>query len=84
LINALPGNSSVNTVQLATIEETVFSVDPTYTPIDWPESDHVIFVYCRSMFIPWLYNESHELQVQSKLELGVQKSTSVGLRRFNV
>jgi hypothetical protein len=27
LINALPGNSSVNTVQYATIEEVVFSVD---------------------------------------------------------
>jgi hypothetical protein len=26
-INTLPGNSSVNTVQHATIEETVFSVD---------------------------------------------------------
>jgi hypothetical protein len=29
LIDALPGNSSVNTVQHATIEEAVFSVDPT-------------------------------------------------------
>jgi hypothetical protein len=34
LINALPGNSSVNTVQHATIEEAVFSVDPTDAPID--------------------------------------------------
>jgi hypothetical protein len=42
LMNALPGNSSVNTVQNATIEETVFSVDPTDVPIDWLDSDHVI------------------------------------------
>jgi hypothetical protein len=33
LINALPGNSSVNTVQ-HTIEEAVFSVDPTNGLID--------------------------------------------------
>jgi hypothetical protein len=42
LINALPGNSSVNTVQHATIEEAVFSVDPTDAPIDWLDSDHVM------------------------------------------
>jgi hypothetical protein len=29
LINALPGNRSGNTVQHSTIEEAVFSVDPT-------------------------------------------------------
>jgi hypothetical protein len=34
LINALPGNSFVNTIQNATIEEDVFSVDPTDGPID--------------------------------------------------
>jgi hypothetical protein len=44
LINALPGNSSVNTVQHATIEEAVFSVDPTDAPIDWLDS--VICVSC--------------------------------------
>jgi hypothetical protein len=33
-INALPGNSSVNTAQHATKEEAVFSVDSTYAPID--------------------------------------------------
>jgi hypothetical protein len=42
LINALPGNSSVNTAQHATIEEAVFSVVPTNAPIDWLDSDHVI------------------------------------------
>jgi hypothetical protein len=42
LINALPGNSSVNTVQHATIEEAVFSVDPTDATIGWLDSDHVI------------------------------------------
>jgi hypothetical protein len=49
LINALPGNSPVNTVQNATIEEAVFSVDPTDAPIDWLDSDHVICVYCMSL-----------------------------------
>jgi hypothetical protein len=34
LINALPGNSSVHTVQHATIEEAVFSVDPAVAPKD--------------------------------------------------
>jgi hypothetical protein len=61
LINALPGNISVNTFQHATMEEAVFSVGPTDTPIDWLDSDHVICVYSRSMSIPRLYNESHEL-----------------------
>jgi hypothetical protein len=51
LINAFPGNSSVN----ATIEEAVFSVDPTDAPIDWLDTDHVICVYCRSMSVPRLY-----------------------------
>jgi hypothetical protein len=55
LINALPGNISVNTIQQATIEEAVFSVDPTDTPIGWMDSDHVICVYCRSMSVPRLY-----------------------------
>jgi hypothetical protein len=45
LINAFPGNNSLNMVQYATIEEAVFSVDPTYAPIDWLDSDHVICVY---------------------------------------
>jgi hypothetical protein len=35
----LPDNSSVNTVRHATIEETVFSVDPTDAPNDWLEDD---------------------------------------------
>jgi hypothetical protein len=39
----LPGNSSVNTVQLATIEEAVCSVDPTDAPLDRVDSDHVMF-----------------------------------------
>jgi hypothetical protein len=42
LINALPRNSSVDTVQHATIEETVFSVDPSDSPIDWLDNDHVM------------------------------------------
>jgi hypothetical protein len=54
LINALPGNSTVNTVQHATTEEAVFSVNPTYMPVDWLDSDHVICVYCGSMSVPQL------------------------------
>jgi hypothetical protein len=56
LNNALPGKRSVNTVQHATIEEAVFSVNPTDEPIDWLYSDHVICVYCRSVSVPRLYN----------------------------
>jgi hypothetical protein len=54
LINALPGNSSVITVQHATIEQAVFSVDPTDAAIVGLDSDHVICVYCRSMSVPRL------------------------------
>jgi hypothetical protein len=54
LINALPGNSSVNTVENTIIEEAVFSVNPTNAPIDWLDSDHVIYVYCGAMSIPRL------------------------------
>jgi hypothetical protein len=50
LINALPG-----TVQHATIEEAVLSVDPNNAPIDWLDSDHVICVYCMFMSVPRLY-----------------------------
>jgi hypothetical protein len=60
-INALPSNSFVSTVQHATIEEDVFSVDPTDAPLDWLDSDHVVRVYWRSMSVPQLYNESREL-----------------------
>jgi hypothetical protein len=55
LINALPGNSSVNTVTHATIEEVMFSVDPTDAPIDWLDSDHVMCVYFRFVSVPRLY-----------------------------
>jgi hypothetical protein len=55
LINALPG--SVNTVQHVTIEKAVFSVDATNAPVDWLDSDHVLYVYCWSMSIVWLYKE---------------------------
>jgi hypothetical protein len=58
LINALPGNRSVNTVQQATLEEAVFSVDPT----DWQDSDHVICVYCRSMSIPRYISKSDRIR----------------------
>jgi hypothetical protein len=42
LINVLPGNCSINTVQEAIVEEAVFSVDPTDAPIDWLDSGHLI------------------------------------------
>jgi hypothetical protein len=60
LINVLPGNSSVKTVHHATIEEAVSSVDPTDSPIDWQESDHMICVYCKSMSVPRLYKRVTE------------------------
>jgi hypothetical protein len=37
------------------------SVDPTDDPVDWSDNDHVICVYCRSMSVPRLFNESREL-----------------------
>jgi hypothetical protein len=55
LINALPGNSSINTVQHATIEEALFFVDLTDAPVEWPDSEQVICVYCSSMSVPLLY-----------------------------
>jgi hypothetical protein len=60
LINALPGNSSVNAVQHAIKEKVVFSVDPTDVPIDWLDSDHMICIYCKSLSVPRLYNKSSE------------------------
>jgi hypothetical protein len=57
LNNMLPGNSSLNMVQHATIEEAVFSVDPTNVQIHWLDCDHMICVHCRSMSIPRLYKE---------------------------
>jgi hypothetical protein len=55
LINALPGNSSANTVQHTTIEKAVFSVDLTNASIDWQDSDHMISDYCSSMSVVQLY-----------------------------
>jgi hypothetical protein len=60
LINALPGNSSVDTVQQATIEEAVISVDPTDAVIDWLDSNHVICVYCMSMSVTEFIQGSSE------------------------
>jgi hypothetical protein len=45
----------VNTVQHATTEEAVLSVDPTDAPVDWLDGNRVICVYCRSVSIPRLY-----------------------------
>jgi hypothetical protein len=42
LINALPGDGSVNTVQHAATEEAMFSVDPIDAPIDWLDTDRVM------------------------------------------
>jgi hypothetical protein len=60
LISALPGNA-VKMVQHAIMEEAVFCVDPTNAPIGWLDSDHVMYVYCSSMYVPRLYNENGEL-----------------------
>jgi hypothetical protein len=46
LVNALPGNNSVNTAQHATKDEAVFPVDSTDVPIDLLDSDHVTYVSC--------------------------------------
>jgi hypothetical protein len=45
LTNTLPCNSSLKTVQHTTIEEAVFSVDPTDVAVDWLDSDDMICVY---------------------------------------
>jgi hypothetical protein len=55
LINVLPGNVSINTVQHATRDEAVFSVNLTNASVDWLDSDHMICVHCRSMSVPLLY-----------------------------
>jgi hypothetical protein len=36
----------IKTVQHATVEEVMFSVDPTDAPIHWLDSDHMIGVSC--------------------------------------
>jgi hypothetical protein len=81
LINLLPGNISVNTVQHATIEEAVFSVDPTDAPIDWLDSDHVICAYCRSMSVPRLYKSdrirSRQLERLAEAEAREQASSKL-------
>jgi hypothetical protein len=86
LINALPGNSSVNTIQHATMEEAVFSVDPTDASIDWLDSVHVISVYCRSMIVLRLYKgdriRSRQLRVVVAAEAREQASTPVLGRRY--
>jgi hypothetical protein len=66
LLNALPGNRSVRTVQHAIIEEAVFSVDSTDAPISWLDSDHVICVYCRSMSVLCDRMRSRQLRVTSE------------------
>jgi hypothetical protein len=55
LINTLPGNSSISTVQQATLEEAVFSENPTEEPIDWLYNNPVLYVYCISMSVPRFY-----------------------------
>jgi hypothetical protein len=59
----------------------VFSGDPTDTPVDWLDSDHVVCVYYRSMSVLRLYKEvrefvqgSYELRIGRKLEERVQKN----------
>jgi hypothetical protein len=47
--------SAVTSQQWIVIMWHAFSEDPTDRPIGWLDSDHVIFVYCRSMSAPRLY-----------------------------
>jgi hypothetical protein len=61
-------DSSVITVQHATVEEAVFSADPTDVPIDWMDSDHIICAYCKFMSVPRLYKYVMEF-VQASYEL---------------
>jgi hypothetical protein len=35
----------VNTIQHATMEEAVFSVDPTDAPTNWLDSDHILCIF---------------------------------------
>jgi hypothetical protein len=41
-------------------DHVMFSVEPIVAPIGWVDSDHVIWVYCTSIFVPRLCNESRE------------------------
>jgi hypothetical protein len=82
LVKAFPGNSSVKMVHHATIEEAVFSVGPTDAPLYWLDSDHVIYVYCRSMPVPRLYkyavrvtSRSRQLRVVTAAEAGKRERT---------
>jgi hypothetical protein len=61
----------VNMVQHATIEEAVFSVDPTDAPTDWLDRNRVIYVYCRSMSVPWVYKSD---RIRSAAEAREQAS----------
>jgi hypothetical protein len=85
LINVLPGNSSVNTVQHATIEEAIFSVDPTDEPIDWLDSDHVICVYCRSMPVRGYISKSDRIrlrQLRAVVAAEVREQSSSKLKEY--
>jgi hypothetical protein len=53
LINALSSNSSVNTVEHATIEEAVFSVSAVTSRSGGWWSRDICFLWCVS--VPWLY-----------------------------
>jgi hypothetical protein len=80
LINVLSLNSSVNTVQHATVDEAVFSVDPTDAPIDLLDNNHVKCVYCRSMSVP-IFSSERMLYKDYYRKSSVQKtSLVVGLK----
>jgi hypothetical protein len=71
LINALPGNSSVNKVQHARIEEVVFSVDPTNALIGWLDSDMCLLqVHVRKQTINQLLFAGFVLGLHFGLENG--------------
>jgi hypothetical protein len=79
LINAMPGNRSVNTVQHATIVKAVFSVDPTDAPIDLLDSDHVYVFTVRPCPFRGYINKSDRIrsgQLRVTSEYGRSTRTS--------
>jgi hypothetical protein len=77
LINALPGNSSINTAQHVTVDEAVFSVDPTDAPKDWLDSDHVICVSCDACPFRGYISKSQEGSEQLRVVVAAEAHEKV-------
>jgi hypothetical protein len=66
-------------VQHATVEEAVFSVDLTDTPVDWLDSDHVICVSRNACLFHSYVSESdriHSRQLQGVVAAEARKQAS--------